>query len=201
MALSPREKVLGTLTIVTVFACANFFAVGPALAKWREAADQMEQAKFKIKEARNLLAREPGWQAEHKELLARLRRSSDAGSTELISRMEELGGQFGLSFTQRTPSPPVDRQRYVEKTGQFTFQTQWPNFVKFLYALTKQTEIFRVTTMRLRADQKDPNQLAGDMTIVTYYQPAGAAPAKPAATAQNPVDKPATGKEDKPAKP
>jgi hypothetical protein len=199
MALSPREKLLAMVSGVAVFALGNYFAIGPALAKWHDSGDQMLQTKTKIIEAKNVQSREPEWRKEHLELLARLRRSADAGNADLMSRMEGLGGQFAVTFSQRTPSPPVDRQRYIENSAQFTFQSQWPNLVKFLFALTKQNEIYRVTMLRLRAEQKDPNNLAGDMTIVTYYQPAGAAPAVP--PAQKPAEKPANAAEDKPANP
>jgi hypothetical protein len=142
------------------------------------------------------VGKEPELQAEHNKLVARLRKGSAAESGgDVIGRIEQLGKDVGVTFTQRTPSDPVERPRYTEKSAQFTFQASWQGLVKFLFALTKQPEAYRVTTLRMRADSKDPNQLSGEMAIITYFvRGEGAAAGAPK---QNSVDKPATAGEDK----
>ncbi len=195
MALSQREKILAGASSAVAFVCLNWFAIGPALDSWRETQDKISQTGQKIKSCQSAMAMEPQWQAQHHELPARLRQSSPGQTTaDIIPRVEEVGSQLGFTFNQRTPSAPVDRERYTEKSATFTFQGQWPGLIKFLYALTKQPEIYRVTTLRLRAESKDPTQLAGDMTVVTYYlgsnESSGAA-------RKNPVDTPAPERQDK----
>jgi Tfp pilus assembly protein PilO len=170
MALSQREKTLVYAVGAVVFVCLNWFAAGPALDTWRETEDKYSQTQMRIKGCQQVMAMEPQWRTQHRELLARLRQSSPGQTTsDIIPRVEELGTQLGFTFNQRAPSAPVERERYTEKSATFTFQGQWPGLVQFLFALTKQQEIYRVTSLRLRAESKDPTQLAGDMTIVTYY--------------------------------
>jgi Tfp pilus assembly protein PilO len=203
MKLNTREQVLAAGAGLAVFVVINYFLAGPALDKWREMGDQNLKIKADIAEAKMLIAREPQLQADYNRATTRLRESSVGQSAgDVIGRIEQLGGQHGVTFTQRTPSDPVEKQRYVEKQAQFTFNTQWPNLVKFLFALSRQTEVYRVSNLRLRADTKDPTNLRGDMAVVNYYQRTtaptrtGGAPA-----AKNPVDKPVGSGEDKPASP
>ena len=112
---------------------------------------------------------------------------------DVIPRIEAVGSQLGFNFNQRTPSAPADRDRYTEKSATFTYQCQWPGLVRFLFALTKQPEIYRVTSLRLRAEAKDPNQLGGDMNVVTYYLTGNEAGAR-----KKPVDTSAPVQQDKP---
>jgi Tfp pilus assembly protein PilO len=195
MALSQREKILAGGAAAVVFACLNWFAVGPALDTWRETQEQLSQARLKIKGCHTTVQMESQWQAQLYELRTRLQRSDPGQSgADVIPRIEAVGSQLGFNFNQRTPSPPVDRDRYTEKSAAFTCQCQWPGLIKFLFALTKQPEIYRVTSLRLRAEAKDPNQLGGDMTIVTYYltgKESGSARKKA-------VDAPAPERQDKP---
>lgn len=170
MALSQREKILAGASAAVVFVCLNWFAVGPALDTWQETQDKLSQTRQRIKGYEAALAMEPQWQTQLRELRVRLKRSDPGQSgADIITRIEGVGSQLGFNFNQRAPSAPVDRDRYTEKSATFTFQGQWPGLVRFLFALTRQPEIYRVTTLRLRAETRDPNQLAGDMTIVTYY--------------------------------
>ena len=195
MALSQREKILGGASAAVVFVCLNWFAIGPALDNWRETEEKLSQTRLRIKGYQTALAMEPQWQAQLRELRTRLQQSDPGhGGVDVIPRIESVGSQLGFNFNQRTPSAPVDRDRYTEKSATFTYQCQWPGLIRFLFTLTKQPEIYRVTSLRLRAESRDPNQLAGDMTIVTYYltgNEAGAARKKP-------VDTPAPERQDKP---
>lgn len=195
MALSQREKTLVYASGAVLFVCLNWFAAGPALDAWRETHEKYSQTQMRIKGCQSVMAMEPQWQAQHRELLARLRQSSPGQTTgDIIPRVEGIGTQLGFTFNQRAPSAPVDRERYTEKSATFTFQGHWPGLIQFLYALSKQPEIYRVTTLRLRAESKDPTQLAGDMTVVTYYLGGNEA----AAARKNPVDTPAPERQDKP---
>lgn len=179
-----------------VFVCLNWFAAGPALDAWHETQGKFSQARMTIKNYQAAVAMEPQWQAQHRELLARLRLSSPGQTTsDIIPRVEGLGTLLGFTFNQRSPSAPVDRGRYTEKSATFTFQGQWPGIIQFLFALTKQAEIYRVTSLRLRAESKDPTQLAGDMTVVTYYLDVNATST---AARRGPVDAPAPERQDKP---
>jgi len=180
MALSQRERTLAVVTGVTVFVCLNYFAAGPLLDKWDETRRKIEEARGRITASKSVMAMEPQWQAQHRELLARLRQSGSGESAgDIIPRVEAVSGQLEIAFSQRSPSPPVDRDRYMERSANFNYQGQWGNMIKFLFALTKQPEIYRVTALRMRADSKDPNQLSGDMKIVTYYLPAEASATPP----------------------
>ncbi|MBI5395506.1 MAG: hypothetical protein HZA91_09450 [Verrucomicrobia bacterium] len=203
MKLNSREQILAAGTGLVVFVVINYFLAGPALDSWHEMGEQNLKIKADIAEAKVLIAREPQLQAEYTRGMTRLREAGASQSAgDVIGRIEQLGGQYGVAFTQRTPSDPVERQRYVEKQAQFTFQTQWPSLVRFLFAVSRQPEVYRVVSLRVRADAKDPNNLHGDMAVVNYYV-RGAAAVKPGAAspAQNPVDKPAGSSEDKRASP
>ncbi|MFZ2643547.1 MAG: type II secretion system protein GspM [Verrucomicrobiia bacterium] len=195
MALSQREKILAGASAAVVFVCLNWFAVGPALDTWQETQDKLSQTRQRIKGYEAALAMEPQWQTQLRELRTRLKRSDPGQSgADVITRIEGVGSQLGFNFNQRAPSAPVDRDRYTEKSATFTFQGQWPGLVRFLFALTKQPEIYRVTTLRLRAETRDPNQLAGDMTIVTYYLTGN----ESNATRKKPVDTSGPERQDKP---
>lgn len=194
MALSQREKILAGASAAVVFVCLNWFAVGPALDTWRETQEKLAQTRLKIKGYHATVEMESQWQAQLHELRTRLQRSDPGQSgADVIPRIEAVGSQLGFNFNQRTPSSPVDRDRYTEKSATFTYQCQWPGLVRFLFALTKQPEIYRVTALRLRAEAKDPNQLGGDMTVVTYYLTGNEAGAR-----KKPVDTPAPVPQDKP---
>ena len=196
MALSQREKMLVYASGAVVFVCLNWFAAGPALDTWRETQEKYSQTRMRIKSCQSVMAMEPQWQAQHRELLARLRQSNPGQTaSDIMPRVEDLGTQLGFTFNQRAPSAPVERERYTEKSATFTFQGQWPGMIQFLFALTKQTEIYRVTSLRLRAESKDPTQLAGDMTVVTYYLGGNETGA---VTRKNPVDTSAPERQDKP---
>ena len=196
MALSQREKMLVYASGAVGFVCLNWCAAGPVLDAWRETQYRCAQSRMMIKSYQAVMAMEPQWQAQHRELLARLRQSSPGQTTaDIIPRVEGLGTQLGFNFNQRAPSAPVPRGRYTEKAATFTFQGQWPGLIQFLFALTRQPEIYRVTSLRLRAESRDTTQLAGDMTVVTYYlgdnqagSPAGNNPAEAAAAERQ--DKP-----------
>ena len=195
MALSQREKILAGASAAVVFACLNWFAIGPALESWRETQDKLSQTRMKIKSYRSTMEMEAQWQAQLHEMRARLQRSDPGqGGADVITRIEGVGSQLGFAFNQRTPSAPVDRDRYTEKSATFTFQGQWPGVIKFLFALTRQPEIYRVTSLRLRAETKDPTQLAGDMTVITYYLTGS----ESGAARKKPVDTPAPERQDKP---
>ncbi|MCX6897905.1 MAG: type 4a pilus biogenesis protein PilO [Verrucomicrobia bacterium] len=195
MALSQREKILAGASAAVVFVCLNWFAIGPVLDTWRETQDKLSQTKLKIKGCQTTLAMEPQWKAQLGELRTRLQRSDPGQSgADIITRIEGVGSQLGFNFNQRAPAAPVDRDRYTEKSATFTFQGQWPGLVRFLFALTKQPEIYRVTSLRLRAEVKDPTQLAGDMNIVTYYLAVN----ESGAARKKPVDTPAPERQDKP---
>lgn len=186
MKLNPREQMLAAGAGLVVFVVINYFLAGPAMDKWREMGDQNLKINADIAEARMLISREPQVKAEYDRGIARLRESAGQSAGDVIGRIEQIGGQYGITFTQRTPSDPVERQRYVEKQAQFTLQTQWPSLVKFMFALSRQPEVYRIAHLRVRADAKDPNNLHGDMAVVNYYL-RGGGPA-----AQKSVDKPAT---------
>ncbi|MCX7825259.1 MAG: type 4a pilus biogenesis protein PilO [Verrucomicrobiae bacterium] len=178
---------MALITGVTVFVCVNYFAAGPLWGKWEEVNRKIVETRGRIAAAQSVVQMEPQWQAQHRELLTRLRQSGSGESAgDIIPRIESVASQLDISFSQRSPSPPVDRDRYMERSANFSYQGQWSNMIKFLFALTKQPEIYRVTALRMRADSRDPNQLSGDMKIVTYYLPgeSSSAPAgaqKPAA--------------------
>lgn len=191
MKLNPREQMLAAGAGLVMFVVLNYFLAGPAMDKWREMGEQNLKITADIAEAKMLIAREPQLQAEYSRGMTRLRESGGQSAGDVIGRIEQLGSQHGVTFTQRTPSDPVERQRYVEKQAQFTFQTQWPSLVKFLFALSRQPEVYRIASLRVRADAKDPNNLHGDMAVVNYYT-RSAAPA-----AQKPVDKPPVSGKDK----
>jgi hypothetical protein len=208
MALSQRERTLAVVTGAVVFVCLNYFAAGPLLDKWDETSKKIVEADGRIKAEKSVMAMEPQWQVQHRELLARLRQSGGGESAgDVIPRIEAVAGQLEISFSQRSPSPPTDRDRYIERSANFNYQGQWTNMVKFLYALTKQAEIYRVTSIKMRADSRDPNQLSGDMKIVTYYLPGEPSPGptsspRPATTAgpaaaATPADSPAAPAQEK----
>jgi hypothetical protein len=195
MALSPRERILAGASAAVVFVCLNWFAVGPALDTWRETEEKLSQTRQRIKVCQAALAQEPQWQSELHKLRTRLQKSDPGhGGVDVIPRIEGVGKQLDFKFSNLAPSAPLERDRYTEKSATFTYQCQWPGMVRFLYALTQQSEIYRVTSLRLRADSKDPNQLAGDMNIVTYYLTGSEA----GATRKKPVDTPAPERQDKP---
>jgi Tfp pilus assembly protein PilO len=193
MALSQREKILAGASAAVVFVCLNWFAVGPAMESWRETQEKLSQTRLRIKGYQAALAQEPQWQKQLHDLRERLQKSDPGhGGVDVITRIEGVGSQLGFNFNQRAPSAPVDRDRYTEKAATFTYQCQWPGMIRFLFALTKQPEIYRVMSLRLRAESKDPNQLAGDMTVVTYYLTGNeAGPAR-----KKPVDTPAPERQD-----
>jgi len=195
MKLNPREQTLAVAAGLAVFVVINYLLAGPAMDKWREMGEQSLKLRADIAEAKLLITREPQLRAEYERGITRLRGSGSQSAGDVIGRIEQLGGQYGVTFTQRTPSDPVERARYVEKQAQFTFQTQWPNLVKFIFALSRQPEVYRIASLRVRADAKDPNTLHGEMAVVNYYM-RGSAPA-----AQKSVDKPATPGKDNPTAP
>jgi hypothetical protein len=203
MNLKPREQILAGAAGLVVFLVVNYFLAGPVMDKWRELGEQDLKLKADFAEAKLLLAREPQLQAEYNHAMTRLRDGTVGQSAgDVIGRIEQLGSQYGVTFTQRTPSEPLERQRYVERQAQFTLNTQWPSLVKFLFALNRQPEVYRVVNLRVRADTKDPHNLHGDMTVVNYYMrgPASAQRAAGAAP-QNPVDKPVGNGKDKKTSP
>ncbi|MCX6906582.1 MAG: GspMb/PilO family protein [Verrucomicrobia bacterium] len=194
MALSQREKILAGASAAVVFVCLNWFAVGPALDTWRETQEKLAQTRLKIKGCRATVGMESQWQAELYGLRTRLQQSDPGESgADVISRIEAVGNQLGFKFPSRASSPPADRDRFTEKSATFSYQCQWPGLVRFLFALTKQTEIYRVTALQMRAEARDPNQLGGNMTVVTYYLTG-----REAGAHKKPVDTPVPVPQDKP---
>lgn len=195
MALSQRERILVGASAAAVFVCLNIAAYFPAREFWETQRTSITESQKRIKTCHDTLKEEARCKAQLRDLRARLQQSDPGhGGVDVITRVESVGSQLGFNFNQRAPSSPAERERFTEKSATFTYQCQWPGIIRFLFALTKQPEVYRVTSLRLRAETKDPNQLAGDMTIVTYYLTGN----ETGPVRRKPVDTPAPEPQDKP---
>jgi Tfp pilus assembly protein PilO len=166
MALNKRERLLLVGTIVVVVVVVNYLAITPLIARWQGLGRKLVSQRRELAAARDTIARRPEWQKQYEALGHSLKQSeSFAQTSEVLKKIEEVGGTSGILIQSRRPMRAEDKDVYRELPVQCTFESTAESLVKFLYGLQTASGFMRVESLNVTAKPDNTSILRSDIQI------------------------------------
>lgn len=177
MAISKRERNLLIITITAVVVAVNVFFVAPLFGKWEGLDRQLKNKRLELAGMQATIAREPQWRGDYEKLGHDLKSSSTfEAPSEVLKKIEEVGGGTGILIQDRRMLRPEPREVYREFPVQCRFQATTESLVKFLFGIQNAAGFMTVESLSVTAKSDSSNVLQCD----TQIRALAGAPEKPA---------------------
>ena len=199
MKLSRRELILAFATGSVVLLGVTWLLGGPAIARWRGAAERRGQVQAECKIAQRLIAQSGEWEARYQEQRVSIPQHgpTDPVSAQLLKRIEQLASENGLTLSRVQP----DKERSIGDLSELAIDCAWEGtldpLVRFLYAVQKQGAILDLRQLTISPGQGEAGRLKGNFTVFFAFSRTGASAgtgtpsmAQPAATEAMPPGAP-----------
>lgn len=167
MALNRRERTLLVATVTALLVAANYLLAGPLLRSWSRLSADLHTQRLTLDGYRTNIARTPELQAEYDKLRQQVgeRITQFEEISDVLKRIEEVGGSSGAQITQRKPLPESDRGAYRELPVQCRMDATIESLVKFLFGLRTSGGFVQVEQLQIQPQANNPSVLRCDVLI------------------------------------
>jgi len=172
MRMSPREMVLGWLTLVAVLGGVSYWWGTARFEDWKKMRRQMEEARRRIEWIERSIRRRPEWDRRFRELSGQLPEyAADQDVTaEILKRLEKTARQHGFQLLRREPEKEKDLGELFQVAVNCSWQGSLEALVHFLYDIQSSGVMFDVAQLTASPAQGGPGKLKGTLKLVAAYR-------------------------------
>lgn len=167
MKISKRERTLLVSTITLIVLGLNYLLILPLIRVWSSDGRQLRNQRRELAAIRAAIQRQPQWQAEYDELSQNLgqRAESFRHTSDVLKRIEEVGGASGVLISARRPLPVVEKDVYRELPVHCTIEATIESLTKFLYALRTSSGFMSVEQLQVTPRPENPAILRCEIQV------------------------------------
>jgi Tfp pilus assembly protein PilO len=167
MKINKREQILLGVTITLVVLGLSYVLASPLLGQWNTLGLKLQGKQFEYRTKKELIALRPQWEKEYAQLRATLGQSEIryAQTSDVLKKIEEVGGVAGIQINARRPMPIVDKGVYRELPVSCSFEAGTDSLVKFLHALQFGSGFVSVESLQIYPRADNPEVLRCDIQI------------------------------------
>jgi Tfp pilus assembly protein PilO len=167
MPLNKRERTLLTVTVTAIVLGVNYVLVVPLAGKWKSFGGILATRRRELDSRTETIKRSPEWRKQYDELRHNISEKSARfdQTSDVLKKIDEVGGASGILIQSRRPMQPVDRDVYRELPVQCSFESSTESLVKFLYGLQTGAGLVSVEELRITPRADNPSILRCDIQI------------------------------------
>lgn len=167
MTLNKREQILLGVTVSIVVLGLTYVVAAPLARRWKTLGAQLQNQQGQYQMMTEFIGRRPQWEQEYAQLRATLGQSDVQYSqtSDVLKKIEEVGGAAGIQINARRPLPIVDKGVYRELPVSCSFEAGTDSLVKFLHALQFASGFVSVEQLQIYPRADNPEVLRCDIQI------------------------------------
>lgn len=172
MKLSPRETILGVVSLAALLFGLTYWLAGSQIEEQRQLASERERLLRQIELHRRILAEQPQWTGRLAELQDQLPvyDSRTPVTAELLKEIKRIADEHGLDLVRTQPYREQQIGSLFELGVSCNWEGELPALVRFLHALQSQGIRFDVRQLTVQPDAQRPGRLRGTMVIDCAYR-------------------------------
>jgi Tfp pilus assembly protein PilO len=167
MALNQRERILLGATITVVVVGVTYLLAAPLWRRWQTVGAKLKTQRKEHDAMVAYNAKQPEWQRAYDQLRQQLGQSEQkfTQTSDVLKKIEEVGGAAGILINARRPMPVVDKGVYRELPVQCAFEADTAALVKFLHGLQTASGFVSVEQLTVAPRADNPSILRCDIQI------------------------------------